>query len=201
MKTMWKVFKAGLKSNNGDIEWKVGEWQKYEGKLGLCASGFHASEKIIDAMFYMDAELIAKVEVRGDCLIGADKQCWSEMRILEVFEWTKEDSVAFAVFAAEQVIDIIDIFETRYPEDDRPRKAIEAAKNWLKEKSKSARAAAWAARAAARAAALAAREAAWAAGEAAWAAGAAGSAWAAGGKKVLENCEKFILSRLQKTAI
>ena len=37
--------------------------------------------------------------------------------------------VKYAIFAAEQVIDI---FEKKYPDDKRPRKAIEAAKDYLK---------------------------------------------------------------------
>ena len=40
-----------------------------------------------------------------------------------------EDKVGYAIYAAELVLDI---FEAKYPDDDRPRKAIEAAKNYLK---------------------------------------------------------------------
>ena len=183
MTTLWKVFKADLKSNNGNIEWEIGEWQKHEGKLELCMSGFHASERIVDAMYYTSMELLARVEVKGDHLVGEDKQCWSEMRILEVFPWTKEDSVSLVIFAAEQVIGI---FERFYPDNARPRKDIELAKNWLKENTK----------ASAGATAEVAAGAVWSAARA------IGSA--AGDSKneeILERCEKFILSRLQKTAI
>lgn len=41
-------------------------------------------------------------------------------------EDSKKITVDFAVFCAEQVLPI---FEAKYPDDDRPRKAIEAAKN------------------------------------------------------------------------
>ena len=49
-------------------------------------------------------------------------------------EWVKSDKanlvkVAFAILCAEAVIKI---YEDKYPNDDRPRKAIEAAKNYLK---------------------------------------------------------------------
>ena len=40
----------------------------------------------------------------------------------------KTQKVQYAIFAAEQVIDI---YEKKYPDDLRPRKAIEAAKSYL----------------------------------------------------------------------
>ena len=52
---------------------------------------------------------------------------WANWVIVRVM--THEQKVQYAIFAAEQVIDI---FEKKYPSDDRPRKAIEAAKNYLK---------------------------------------------------------------------
>ena len=92
---------------------------------------------------------------------------------------TRPQYLSYAIYAAEQVIDI---YEKKYPDDKRPRNAIEAARVVLKNNNAKTRAAAWAARAAAEAAA---RAAAWAAGDAAgaaaWAAGDAGAAWAAAG--------------------
>lgn len=41
----------------------------------------------------------------------------------------KRQNVLYAIFAAEQVLPI---FEEKYPNDDRPRKAIEAAKDYVK---------------------------------------------------------------------
>jgi hypothetical protein len=66
---------------------------------------------------------------------------------------THEQQIKYAIFAAEQVIGI---YEKQYPKDDRPRKAIEAAKEYLKypdtEHRNAAYAAAYAAYAAANAA-------------------------------------------------
>src|SRR3990167_7599371 len=45
---------------------------------------------------------------------------WAMVRLLD-----RKNKIRYAVFAAEQVLDI---FEKEYPEDKRPRKAIEAAK-------------------------------------------------------------------------
>ena len=98
----------------------------------------------------------------------------------------KKQSVGLAIFSARLCLDI---FEKEYPEDDRPRKAIEAAEAYLKnpcEKTKSAArsAAGSAADAAARSAAeYAARYAAGSAADAAWSAArsAADAAWYAAG--------------------
>jgi len=65
----------------------------------------------------------------------------------------KKQAVKYAVFAAEQVIDI---YEKAYPNDKRPRNAIEAAKEYLKNPSKKTKAYAYAAYTAAYAAAYAA---------------------------------------------
>lgn len=54
---------------------------------------------------------------------------WSEMRVANAWKWVQKDSVELAVFAAELVIDI---FERKYPNNKRPRKALKAAKAWLK---------------------------------------------------------------------
>jgi hypothetical protein len=173
MKTyLWKSMKAGLVSCSGKLgPWPIGTWHKHPDKLVMCESGFHASEKAIDAMKYVNCEVIAKVEVRGEHLAQSDKQVWSEMRVVKAWEWTKADSVALAIYAAELALPI---FEKKNPDDKRPRAAIEAAKAWLQDPSSAA--AAHAADAAAHAADAAAHAAAYAAADAAAHAAAAAAA-------------------------
>jgi uncharacterized protein with ATP-grasp and redox domains len=102
-------------------------WRK-ETEINICNSGFHASQTPLQALGYVHGEILSEVEVRGKSIIQDDKECWSEMRIVKAYHWTKEDSVELAIFSAELVIDI---FEKKYPKDDRPRKAIEAARKYL----------------------------------------------------------------------
>ena len=59
-------------------------------------------------------------------LVKDKKLEWANWLIVRVM--TYKQYIAYAIFAAEQVIDI---FEKKYPEDNRPRKAIEAAKKCL----------------------------------------------------------------------
>ena len=118
---LYKFLRTDLKSYNGENrDWKINEWRKEE-DIDMCKKGFHASKTPLQALEYVKGEILAEVEVKGKSIIEEDKECWSEMRILKAWHWTKEDSVSLAIFAAEQVIDI---FEKKHPDDDRPRKAI-----------------------------------------------------------------------------
>ena len=70
------------------------------------------------------------------------------MRIVEAYSWTKKDSVALAIFSAELCLKE---FEKLYPDDKRPREAIEAARAVLLHdtaKNRSAAGSAWSARSA-----------------------------------------------------
>jgi hypothetical protein len=60
-------------------------------------------------------------------LIDDKKYNWADWMITRIMH--KHEYVAYAIFAAEQVIHI---YEKKYPNDDKPRKAIEAAKRYLK---------------------------------------------------------------------
>ena len=176
---LYKVFKKGRKSNNGNLKWRINRWRHHTGRLELCNSGFHASERIIDAMQYTACEEITLVEVGDDYTKGDDKYVCRSMRVIKTYKWTKKDSVSLAIFAAELVLNI---FEKEYPKDKRPREAIEAAKRWLKKPSEKN------------------RDAARTAGDAAWAAWAAGdAAWAARAAEysnIFDKCERFIKKRL-----
>lgn len=175
-------------------KYRLNKWFKEDDFRGCCDKGFHASQNIIDAMSYVAPGYVAKVEVRGKSDIQEDKEAWSEIRIVKWKKWTKKDSVALSIFAAELVIDN---YEKEYPNDTRPRDAIEAAKKVLRRDSVENRAAARSAANAARSAADA-RSAVWnvamsvadAARSAAW------SAWSAGRRdEILQQCHDFVINR------
>jgi hypothetical protein len=84
-------------------------------------------------------------------LMTDKKYDWSNWLIVRVME--RKQYLTYAIYAAEQVIDI---YEKQYPKDDRPRKAIEAAKAYLKNPTAENKAAAHTAAGAAHAAANAA---------------------------------------------
>lgn len=128
---MWKFLnKKGrsIVSDKGDQEWKIGEWVHVDGEIRACKNGLHASKKILDAFGYVQGTVLARVEVKGKHDDENDKSAYSDMRIIEAYEWTKKDSVALAIYSAELCLDE---FEKLYTDDNRPREAIEAAKKVL----------------------------------------------------------------------
>jgi hypothetical protein len=94
--------------------------------------------------------------------------------LLEFLEFSHKELVSLACGFAERTLPL---FEQQFPEDSRPRDAIQAARNWIEnpteetEENRNAASAAGNAAYAAGRAAFAARHAAWAAGRAAFAAG------------------------------
>ena len=148
MKTRWKFLNLEnnkIKSANGDCTWKLKEW-KHEDKLDMCNHGFHCSKKIYEAFDYVQGEILAKVEVKGKFESQDDKEVYTDMRLLKTYKWQKKDSVALSIYAAELCLKN---YEKVYPNDKRPREAIEAAKKWLKnptpENESAAESAAWSA--------------------------------------------------------
>ena len=138
MTKRWKFLKKGFKSSSGNTKWKISEWSKPVKNLELCENGYHCSKEIYQAFSYVQGEILAQVECKGKHDSSDDKEVWETMRIVKAYKWTKNDSVALSIYAAELCIDN---FEKEYPEDKRPREAIEAAKKWLKnptQKNKSA---------------------------------------------------------------
>ena len=115
-------------SEYGTQEWKVGKKYSVKGKIKCCRNGFHASDTPLDALNYVNGEVLAICEGSGDCDMQSNKSAYRTMKIVKAYRWTKADSVALAIYAAEQVIHI---FEKYYPDDKYPRNAIVAAEAWL----------------------------------------------------------------------
>ena len=162
----YKVLKDdGSCCNGGSGKWHLpkgkrpGKWMpKIDSELEPCANGYHLCRPQ-DLIHWLD-EAIFEVEFRGDVVEGNDKVVVREARLLcKLDAWNEKSARLFAADCAERVLPI---YEKDYPDDDRPRKAIQAARDYANGKiteeeldaaGDAARAAAWAA----------ARDAAWAA--------------------------------------
>jgi hypothetical protein len=178
-----------LPTKNADGTWTPGKWmRKLSGELNPCHYGYHICRSE-DLIHWLD-EAIFEVEYEGEIVETDDKCVVRKARLLRKIEtWNERTARLFAADCAEHVLPI---FERDYPYDDRPRKAIQAARDYANGLiDKETLAAAWdAVEAAARAAAW---DAAWdaveaAAWDAAWdaveaAGGAAERKWQA--KKLL----------------
>lgn len=134
---VWKFLKMKdgriVSAHDMSTEWKIGQVVRVEGDIRACGNGLHASDQILDAFLYVKGNVLALVASHGDTDSSAgDKIAARNMVVLKAVEWHKDDSVSLAIFCAEQVLDI---FEASSPGDDRPRKAVEAAKAWLADPS------------------------------------------------------------------
>ena len=145
---------------------------KHKGKLELCASGLHASERLIDALGFAPGPILCRVQMGGTIKKDSDKLVASQRTIL----WRIDSTDVLQKFARQCALDVAHLWDMppvvrQYLEtgDESIRAAAGAAAR---------DAAGAAARAAARAAATdAAWDAAWdAARDAAW-----DAAWAAAG--------------------
>ncbi|MDO9543245.1 MAG: hypothetical protein Q7J98_13135 [Kiritimatiellia bacterium] len=188
MKIRWKFLRDGMKSENGNCIWKLGEWKHHADELSMCNSGFHCSKQINQAFDLIQGEILAKAQVKGKSIVNDDKEVWSDMRIVKAWKWQKKDNVALAIYAAEFCLKN---FEKLFPDDKRPRLAIEAAKKWIKNPTEESASAASAA-SAARSAASAARPAASAARSAAW------SAASAARSEIVAKIETWMKARAKK---
>ena len=122
----YRFVKENLKSEHGDIQWVLGEWQKCEGKLSLCKTGLHASQKPLDSLNYIFGTRWFECEARGKVFSeNSDKFCASEMRLFQ--EIPKEVLIQFAIDCAKKVLSL---FKKEYPNNKQPR--IKAAELYLK---------------------------------------------------------------------
>ena len=128
MRMGFKFVQSDLRSKNGhEAPWVVGEWRKHEGALAMCGQGFHYCKDALDSLEYVYGDRWFMVEVRGEEQTEGNKTVACEMRLVREIPM-KAVAVRFALACAGMVLDK---FESKYPDDDRPRKAMEAAKAWL----------------------------------------------------------------------
>jgi hypothetical protein len=174
----YKWIKKDMTSAHGNLKWELGKWQKHDGGLSMCKAGFHACKTPLQSLEYIYGDRWFMVEYKGSIIKKDDKFVCTEMRLIKEID-VKKVMLPLACICARRSLKH---FEDKYPKDDRPRKAIEAAETYIKnptEKNRSAAesaesaawSAAWSAESAARSAA---RSAAWSAESAAWSA-----AWSA----------------------
>jgi hypothetical protein len=92
--------------------------------IRLCEFGFHASLKPLDTLSYLQWEdaIICLVELGGTILKGDDKVVASERTVIA---WCKADDILHE-FACQCAESTLTNFEKVYPNDKRPRLAIEA---------------------------------------------------------------------------
>ena len=170
--------KGGVACNGGSGKWNLpkngepGEWMPKIEKIKPCVKGYHLCRED-DLLEWLNEE-IYEAEGRGRSIRNGSKDVFPEARLLRKLDsWNEKTARLFAADCAERVLFI---FERIHPNDDRPRTAIQAARDFANGKTDRC---SGAAAGDAGDAAGDAGDAAWAARAAACAAGDAGAVWAA----------------------
>jgi len=160
---MIEVFKVtgtdGTAHHGGNGKWTKNRWRSVKGEIIPCENGLHLCRRQ-DLLTWL-GPVIWRAEYEGELVEADDKVVARRARVVERLDnWNERTARLFAADCAERVLPI---FEKAFPGDDRPRRAIEAARAYANGRiTAAARAAAWdaawaaagdAARAAARAAA------------------------------------------------
>jgi len=174
---------------NGDPVPADGVTLKFDGKLEMCASGLHASKRLIDALNYAPGETLCRVRCGGKIVHGSDKFICRERTIL----WRIDATETLRLFARKQAMSVAHLWDM----PDVVRQYLETGNEKLRAAARSAVwDAAWtAARDAARSAVwTAARDAVWdAARDAAWTA-----AWTAARDAANKQLTKLVMEARKK---
>lgn len=99
----------------------IGEWTDTVPHPKLCVRGWHAC-RWEDARLHLAAELWV-CELAGVVVQGPDKVVAERCRLVR-----QVDTPTWSLFAADCAERALPLFEARYPDDRRPRRAIEAAR-------------------------------------------------------------------------
>jgi len=132
-----------LPTKKKDGSWKSGKWMpKVKGELEPCMNGYHICRPT-DLIHWLD-EAIFEVEYKGKLVKDSDKCVVREARLLRKIEtWDEKSARLFAADCAERVLPI---YEKEYPNNNAPRKTIQAVRDYANGKiNKNQLAAAWAA--------------------------------------------------------
>jgi hypothetical protein len=139
---------GGVSCNGGDAKWSIphdgepGDWMpEIIGELIPCKNGYHLC-RTKDLVVWLNAE-IYEAEFEGEIIEYRDKVVVRKARLLRKLEtWDEKTARLFAADCAERVLYL---YEKKYPDDNRPRLAIEAAREYANGKiSDAERDAAWA---------------------------------------------------------
>jgi len=108
-------------------EGRKGKWMPKVKDVKCCRYGYHVCT--IDQMTHWlkNGVEIWECEVRGENDVEKNKSSWEQIRLIKKVSWSDKKSRLFAADCAEHVLDL---FEEKYPNDKRPREAIQASRDF-----------------------------------------------------------------------
>jgi len=103
---------------------RPGKWMPaIVGELEPCVRGYHLC-RAKDLLEWL-GPAIFRAEYRGERIVCDDQVVVRQARLISITGWNDHTARLFAADCAEHVLCF---FEKAYPQDDRPRKAIDAAR-------------------------------------------------------------------------
>jgi hypothetical protein len=132
--TYYKVLAAdGISPQHGGSgKWfipkgkRMGKWMPAIKNIRPCARGYHFVN--IEQLPQWLGPTLYEIEVRGQIIHQADKSVAEQARLIRKVEtWNDKTLRLYAADCAERVLGL---YEKQYPKDDRPRKAIQAARDF-----------------------------------------------------------------------
>jgi hypothetical protein len=132
--TYYKVLAAdGISPQHGGSgKWfipkgkRMGKWMPAIKDIQPCERGYHFVN--IEQLPQWLGPTLYEIEVRGQVIYQADKSVAEQARLIRKVEtWNDKTLRLYAADCAERVLGL---YEKQYPKDDRPRKAIQAARDF-----------------------------------------------------------------------
>ena len=126
--TYYKVLAAdGISPQHGGSgKWRIGEWMPAIRDIQPCKRGYHFVS--IEQLPQWLGPTLYEIEVRGQVIHQADKSVAEQARLIRKVEtWNDKTLRLYAADCAERVLGL---YEKQYPKNDRPRKAIQAARDF-----------------------------------------------------------------------
>jgi len=123
---MLRFVKDDLTSENGEMSWKIGEWNKVSGKIVCCTNGLHAALTPRDSIRNVYGQRWFISEARGKIVKQDSKFAASEMRIVK--EIPNIVLQRFAIWCAK---DCLKYYEKKYPKDKRVSDCIQTTEDYL----------------------------------------------------------------------
>jgi len=106
----WKslrMHEGRIVSDRDKSPWTVGEWREVAAPVREC-EGLNCCESIIDAMRYVNMEVLAEVEIDGVRIDGDDKITVQRMRIIKAWRWTREDFISLTAFGLKLYLECLE---------------------------------------------------------------------------------------------
>ncbi|WP_329255154.1 hypothetical protein OG223_29795 [Streptomyces sp. NBC_01478] len=122
----YRFVEDDLTSANGDVSWRIGEWQRTSGPIRCCSNGLHAAPTPRDSLRHVYGRRWFLAEARGGISRQTHKFAASEMRLVEEIP-----AAVLRRFAVRCAQDALDRLERRHPLDARVRQCLRATEDFL----------------------------------------------------------------------